>query len=286
MKNQSLEVYGIHVPRIVDVLPTNLPAIIANELRIDQLFLLADGSLAIIDYESEFRAKNLVKYAGYAIRVMERWLRDEGVLPKLRIIIIYTADVKRGTTTPDIDLDGIALHLEEGFLSDLDGNRIQEVVQNKLKQNIPLNAQEAMQLMILPLTYHDKERQKQAVEEVVTLADSIPDPESSRKILAGMLVFANRIIELEIKEKVYGRLRMTIIGQMFEEEKQAAIKKNTEEVTRTVTQTVTQTVTMNTSLRIAENLLRQGDSVEKVAECTNLPLNRVKELESSILQTT
>ena len=79
---------------------------------------------------------------------------------------------------------------------------------------------------------------------------------------------------------------MTIIGQMFEEEKQAAIKKTTEEVTRTVTQTVTQTVTMNTSLRIAENFLRQGDSVEKVAECTNLPLDRVKELESSILQTT
>ena len=271
MKNQSLEVYGIHVPRIVDVLPTNLPAIIANELRIDQLFLLADGSLAIIDYESEFRMKNLVKYAGYASRIMERWLRDEGVLPKLRIIIIYTADVKRGTTTPDIDLDGIALHLEEGFLSDLDGNRIQEVVQNKLKQNIPLNAQEAMQLMILPLTYHDKERQKQAVEEVVTLADSIPDPEASRKVLAGMLVFANRIIELEIKEMVYRRLRMTIIGQMFEEEKQAAIKKNTEEVT--------QTVTMNTSLRIAENFLRHGVSVNEVAECTNLPLDRVKELD-------
>ena len=67
---------------------------------------------------------------------------------------------------------------------------------------------------------------------------------------------------------------MTIIGQMFEEEKQAAIKKTTEEVTE------------NTSLRIAENFLRKGDPVEKVAECTNLPLNRVKELESSILQTT
>ena len=83
---------------------------------------------------------------------------------------------------------------------------------------------------------------------------------------------------------------MTIIGQMFEEEKQAAIKKNTEEVTRTVTrtvtQTVTQTVTMNTSLRIAENLLQHGVSVNEVAECTNLPLDRVKELEASILQTT
>ena len=67
---------------------------------------------------------------------------------------------------------------------------------------------------------------------------------------------------------------MTIIGQMFEEEKQAAIKKTTEEVTE------------NTSLRIAENFLRHGFSVNEVEECTNLPLDRVKELESSILQTT
>ena len=58
-----------------------------------------------------------------------------------------------------------------------------------------------MQLMILPLTYHNKERQKQAVEEVVTLAENIPDQDSSRKVLAGMLVFANRIIEQGIREK-------------------------------------------------------------------------------------
>ena len=47
LKNKSLDVYGVHVPKIVNVLPTNLPAVIANELRIDQLFLLKDGSVAI-----------------------------------------------------------------------------------------------------------------------------------------------------------------------------------------------------------------------------------------------
>ena len=55
MKNKSLRAYGLDVPDIVRALPTNLPVIAANELRMDNLFLLADGSLAIIDYESIYR---------------------------------------------------------------------------------------------------------------------------------------------------------------------------------------------------------------------------------------
>jgi hypothetical protein len=48
-KGKSLKVYGLDVPKVVQVLPTNLPEITANELRIDNLFLLEDGTLAIID---------------------------------------------------------------------------------------------------------------------------------------------------------------------------------------------------------------------------------------------
>ena len=54
-KEKSLSVYGINVPRIKKVLPTNLPAVQANELRIDNLFLLTDDSVALIDYESDVK---------------------------------------------------------------------------------------------------------------------------------------------------------------------------------------------------------------------------------------
>ncbi len=50
--NKSLAVYGVNLPKIKAVMPTNLPAIEANELRIDNLFRLEDDSLALIDYES------------------------------------------------------------------------------------------------------------------------------------------------------------------------------------------------------------------------------------------
>jgi hypothetical protein len=48
-REKSFKVYGLDLPKIKEVLPTNLPRVSANEKRIDNLFLLEDGSLAIVD---------------------------------------------------------------------------------------------------------------------------------------------------------------------------------------------------------------------------------------------
>ena len=43
LKEKSLEVYGFKgIPKIVEVMPTNLPTVEANELRIDNLFVFED----------------------------------------------------------------------------------------------------------------------------------------------------------------------------------------------------------------------------------------------------
>lgn len=64
---------------------------------------------------------------------------------------------------------------------------------------------------------------------------------------------------------------MTWIAQMFEEEKQEALKQNTEEVTNSLKQT------------IAKNMLRSGDSVEKVVSCTELSQEQVEEIQKALL---
>ena len=56
-KGKMCAIYGIDVLEIVDVSSTNLPAITANELRLDNLFLLKGGSYAIVDYESDYAEK-------------------------------------------------------------------------------------------------------------------------------------------------------------------------------------------------------------------------------------
>ena len=62
MRNRSFSAYGLMLPEIIEVLPTNLPVVEANEMRIDNLFRLKDNSMVIVDYESEYRHSNKIKY--------------------------------------------------------------------------------------------------------------------------------------------------------------------------------------------------------------------------------
>lgn len=48
---KSLAPFGLPNLTVTGLLPTNLPAIESNELRLDNLFLLDDGSVAIIEFE-------------------------------------------------------------------------------------------------------------------------------------------------------------------------------------------------------------------------------------------
>ncbi len=102
-KGKSLKVYGIDIPKVVEVLPTNLPDISANELRIDNLFLLEDGTLAIIDYESDYKKKNKLKYINYIVRIVSYYQKEWNSNIQIRMIVIYTADVTRKETSDIFD---------------------------------------------------------------------------------------------------------------------------------------------------------------------------------------
>ena len=58
-RGKSFSVYGIDLPEIEDIRPTNLPAVEADELRLDNLFLLADGSYVFVDYECLLQNTNI-----------------------------------------------------------------------------------------------------------------------------------------------------------------------------------------------------------------------------------
>ena len=60
-KGKSFRVYGLDLPEVRNVLPTNIPAVKANELRLDNLFELADGTAAIVGYESDYNKEDKVK---------------------------------------------------------------------------------------------------------------------------------------------------------------------------------------------------------------------------------
>jgi hypothetical protein len=231
---KSLKVYGLDAPKVVQVLPTNLPEITANELRIDNLFLLEDGTIAIIDYESDYKESDKLKYLNYIIRVLNRYEKEGHKRISIRMIVIYTADIVPQEVKTTLDAGNLKFEIEPAFLSQLDSEEIQQRLTRKVINGQTLTDEELMEFIILPLTFKEKEKKQQALKATIDLAKQISDQQQQIFVLSGALVFADKIVDNETKQQVKEWIRMTQIGRMFEEEKEEAVKNAVKDTTETI----------------------------------------------------
>lgn len=94
MKGKPLSLFGFgNGLKVVDVRSTNIPIVQARELKMDNLFELEDGSVAILDYESAYKKANFTKYGRYIMDVIDRYLREEKE-PDIHMMVLYTADIE------------------------------------------------------------------------------------------------------------------------------------------------------------------------------------------------
>lgn len=226
---RSLAPFGRPDLEIVGILPTNLPAIESNELRLDNLFLLSDGSLAVLDYESEFDRENFVKYINYIARVIKRYANQNklGELKRIKMVVIYTADVESADSV--YDLEGLILNVESAFLVHLDTEQIYRELRDKICRHEILSKEDLMRLMVLPLTVKGKEEKQEVIIKAVELAKQIPDRSQTVQALAGILTFSDKVIDEAYRERVKEEMQMTKVGQMiFEDGVEKGIEKGIE----------------------------------------------------------
>lgn len=212
---RSLAPFGLPGLKIVDILPTNLPVIESNELRLDNLFLTEDGAIAIIDYESDYSRDNFVKYLGYIARVIKRYAVGKKLdeLKKIKVIVIYTADVERA---PEIyNLEGVIIKVENAFLVNLNTEVIYKKLKDLVGQGQNLNEEELMQLMVLPLTVKGNRAKQDMIIKSVELAKTIVERTQKVQVLSGLLTFTDKIIDGTYRKRIKEELEMTQIGKMI-----------------------------------------------------------------------
>lgn len=222
---KSLKVYGLDIPKIVKILPTNLPTVSADELRIDNLFLLEDGTVAIIDYESAYKKANRNKYINYIARVLNRYEKEGKLDVRIRMIVIYTADVRREQVDNDYDLGAITFKIENAFLSEINSEEVMERLTAKVNKGEQLTEEELMEFIVLPLTYKEKERKQFAIEKSFELARQIDDDDAMTFVLSGLLVFTDKVIDDEMNVRVKEWIAMTKVGRLFQLEKEEELAK-------------------------------------------------------------
>ena len=230
LKGKTLGMVGLDKVKILEVLPTNLPSIEANELKMDNLFRLRGGAFAIVDYESVYSEENKAKYLGYVARLSRRLYNEYSEFKPMKVIVIYTADVKPGTTNPVLNAGDLKLKLTETFLMGLDSEEIRDELTEKIQNGEPFTAEDMMKLAIYPLTYEGDSLKKAAVGEAIDIAERIEDEKMLKDTLSCILAFSDKIITKEDAERVRRRFDMTKVEMIIEKEKEEAVRAAVEPI--------------------------------------------------------
>ena len=212
MKGKSLSLFGLSTNlKVMDIRPTNIPIVQAKELRMDNLFELEDGSVAILDYESQFKETNFTKYGYYIMNVINRYL-NEGKTPDIHMMVLYTADIETAKTT--LERTAWRIKIEAAYLTGTPSEQWLIEIKESLANQI-ISDKTLMRLILLPLTYKDEEKKQKTIKLCVNLARKIPDKEQETFALAGILAFTDKIISNSTKKYIKEVLGMTQVGQML-----------------------------------------------------------------------
>ena len=310
-KNKSFRVYGLDVPKIKQVLPTDYP-VVAAEYRGDGAFLLEDNSLLLQEFESWLSFQNFLKYLQYVLALL-KVLADEGIkVTNIIIAVIYTGDILAAPAV--YDLGAVRITVKQVFLSKFDTSQLFAEIRDKIRQGEPLTDEDVMRFIILPLTEPVKEKKQDVIQAAIELLDELDDEEQLKFIAAGILTATDKFINAENAAKLGRMLRMTKVGRIFEEEKLAALAENTrlvtkqvtkqvtrqvkaettKEVTEKVTQKVTQKVTKEVKAQTAKEtakqmgtqfakfLLSRGEDLETIMQQTQLSQKEITELQNAL----
>ena len=95
-----------------------------------------------------------------------------------------------------------------------------------MERNERLSDDELMEFIILPLSYRRQEEKQERIQETVKLAAGIQDRDQQVFTLAGILAFTDKVIDRETANIIRRAIEMTQVAQIFEEEKQQALRES------------------------------------------------------------
>ena len=259
-ENKSLAVYGLDLPRIKRLLPGSYPAVTATETHADNPFLLEDGTLLILEYESTVRADDFLKYAGYVTNALRQLRREGEDTTKVVIAVVYTGDIKRAPY--ELDVGALRVRVQQVFLSGFDTEGILADLKAKIEAGEPLEDDDVMRLIILPLTQPDKTRKQKLVEDAINLAKNVKDESQQLFAVAGIVTATAKFVEAEYLKNLKGWIKMNAFIRLFEEDKIEALSQQDKNVRR----------------EIASNMLANGLSIVQVMQSTKLTRAEIDEI--------
>ncbi|WP_153724308.1 hypothetical protein [Heliorestis convoluta] len=209
-KGKSLEVLGIDVAPVVEMLPTALPVVEAKEKRIDFVFKLADNTLLHLEFQTTIPDDELRRFAYYGARIVERH-----ALP-VHTAVVYAGKINRAPER--LVMGSLNYQVSNVFMSDFNGDEELRILKEKIERGEKLDDLDMQKLIFLPMMFSQKKDEAALAVEAVELAKQIESEVLQAFTVACIVAITDRILPDEVKKRILEVLKMTKIEQWIREE--------------------------------------------------------------------
>jgi hypothetical protein len=258
-RDATLEFYGIKTAKIKELINVELPIMEVGGSAADYVFLLEDGTYLHFEFQSKYSENDLVRFAGYDVRLYERDGR------RITTAIIYTADVKKAEA--ELNIGSMLYRPEKIMMNEYDGNVIFTELSNKITGEAEITDVDMLNLIFLPLMRNSIPRNELAINSF-SLAQRIQDTTKRDACMVATFAFASRYLDEENIKGLVEVFRMTDVATMLIED---AVKDAVSGAKK------------NEKLDIAKKLLKRGISIEAISEDTGLEEAVIKNMQTELL---
>lgn len=263
----------MNIPPIVEYAPTELPSIDATTFSCDRLFKLSDGSYLLVEFESDYKKDNFLKYLCHVPRILQKLGADT----QLHLLVVYTADVQSAPSR--YQTAGVTLTTEQAFLTHIDGDPLFKGIRATVESGEPIVTDDILYLAILPLTYRGVESKRQAIDEAIDIVKLIGNTDDAKFLLAAIAVANDKFMTQEQYATVERMLTMTGLGKAIYEDIIAPGEREAE--ARGIERGIVRGKELGEAAateRIARTMLAMGHDVQHVMEATGLSETAVSHL--------
>ncbi|WP_409068555.1 transcriptional regulator [Clostridium sp. FAM 1755] len=266
-KDKALIMYGLDYPKIVEMLPNEFPQVKADERRADSIFLLEDGSILLLEYESNNRiTENMYKYIDYVLRISRKYYEENKIIKKINVAVIYASNIEKAED--HFNIGSVGIDVKSVFMKTYDGDTIYKEAEQKIKNGIDLEDVDLMNLILLPLMKSIKDKHE-LIKDTIELAKEVKNEKNQYFIIAGVLTSTDKFIDEKYANMVRSWLKMTKVEKIFEKEKEEAMEEAMNKAEK------------NKAIEIAKNLM-DILSVEMIAKKTGLSIEEVERLKKDM----
>ncbi|KRU26790.1 hypothetical protein VT91_04070 [Clostridium sporogenes] len=266
-KDKALIMYGLDYPKIVEMLPNEFPQVKADERRADSIFLLEDGSILLLEYESNNRiTENMYKYIDYVLRISRKYYEENKIIKKINVAVIYASNIEKAED--NFNIGSVGIDVKSVFMKNYDGDTIYKEVEKKIKNGIALEDIDLMNLILLPLMKSMKDKHE-LIKDTIELAKEVKDEKNQYFIIAGVLTSTDKFIDEKYANTVRSWLKMTKVEKIFEKEKEKAMEEAMNKGEK------------SKAIEIAKNLM-DILSIEMIAKKTGLSIEEVENLKKDM----